>query len=736
MCISHSTFCFLSPPFSIFQSHAHPYGPPDNRSDHLHFTDYLSYGGIFLVGLIILGNSPRTALKETHDVLNRVVGKSTATSKTVKWIKMQVFRSKKNGVPMLDSKLLLFALLLLVLFGLFVSLSDIGFLGLKACNVPYPSFVTFPASIQTEDDARALVGNTLLNGTNPALVEFHQCDLAGDVFIDTLNLVERLCSQWHNTTYADPSLFRSLNLTDSDVLMHKNLATLNSTASSGFDLNVYYLGASDRVVPDPTISDGIAVLPHETGVRMVVGAPTLSKNQTVDIPKTMAVEIEVGCLPLGLVGTSDVASFSAAYDWFIPDAIYKPTQRSDFAGPDYLFAPLQTIVDEVRDLVQPSYNTSIVDDNGYIRRTNESVEVFGWQSEVDYWYPYTVIVNGSTLPPSIPNLDNCTSQVFKAINASIPSDPVNQYPTACGFYQMRGSMTQEGVMYQVYSLMACASATAFSMVSATLEMDSDGGVSGRLSRLPSDLNIVRANNFNLYQWANEGQFQRYTLSDNPSGDLRHYVYQHYDPYDSNVGQSSLARGPGSPGYALSQVGGAMVSVSSTDGVAVASVFLINSTFFSWDQFNASTVTKWASGYGASYILSSLSMNGFAALDKSQLTIQSTGGRAAVCYMTPYLAAFVPLLTIALFVMLWSLQMLVSSKLHGTKKWEKLYGGLGPSASLSDAKPLDLILTWVDGNSHISNLWTLLSMLSCRLGDSYVFEQRGYRLMLHFSIFWA
>jgi len=54
------------------------------------------------------------------------------------------------------------------------------------------------------------------------------------------------------------SLFRSLNLTDSDVLMYRN---------------TYYLGASNLVVLEPTIRDGLAVLPHETGVKLVVGAP-------------------------------------------------------------------------------------------------------------------------------------------------------------------------------------------------------------------------------------------------------------------------------------------------------------------------------------------------------------------------------------------------------------------------------------------------------------------------------
>jgi len=118
--------------------------------------------GIFLIGLIIFGNSPRSSRKETHDVLNRIVGKSTAKSMTMKWMIGQIFNKSGDPAP---PKSLLFALLLFMLYGLLASLSDIGFLGLKACTVPYPSFDTLPASIQTEADARALVGKNFIKGT-------------------------------------------------------------------------------------------------------------------------------------------------------------------------------------------------------------------------------------------------------------------------------------------------------------------------------------------------------------------------------------------------------------------------------------------------------------------------------------------------------------------------------------------------------------------------------------------
>lgn len=587
----------------------------------------LGYGGAFLLGLIILGNSPRVAQKETHDTLNRVVGKATATSTTVKWIKKRLIGKNPDS---LSSKLLLCSLLLSLLYGLFVSLADIGFIGLQACSVPYPGFNILPANIRAEADARALVTKNLFNGTDPKSIQFHQCSSADDIVI-SVNVTERICNKWHNSTYDDPSLFRSLNLTDSDVLMYRNLGTTNTSRSTVFDMNTFYLGPSEKVVLEPTISDGIAVLPYETGVQMVVGAPSLTRNQTVTIPKTMAVEVDVGCLFLGMVGTniaSDVARNS--YDWYMPDATYKPIQRSKYAGPDHLYGPLRSTADAIRAFVSPTFNTSLDGGpEGYIRRNNRSTYQFGWQTEISSWYP--IYANGSSaVSEAVSILKDCSEQVDKAFNASIPSDTVKgTSPSACGFYHVRGSMSLEGVAIQVYSVMACASATAVNMVSATLETDSDGRLSGRLSRLPSKLNIVRANYFDVIHniatdttvYAEWGQIQRYTLSDAPLGDVRHYIYQQYPVGSTALG---LSLGSESPGYAFAQVGAEMVTASVLE--SMDSILLVNASLFSWNQLNASTVTKWASGFGASYFLTSIGFNGFAALDQQPFTIHSTGGR--------------------------------------------------------------------------------------------------------------
>jgi len=226
--------------------------------------------------------------------------------------------------------------------------------------------------------------------------------------------------------------------------------------------------------------------------------------------------------------------------------------------------------------------------------------------------------------------------------------------------------------------MVCTTATAVNMVSANLEMDTNGHVNGQLSRLPSDLNI------NVYQpvthWPD---IRRHTLSDNPSGDLQHYIYQ---PFDLS---REFAFGTGSPAYSLPQIGAAiMISVMDSN------VCFVNSTFFSWNQFNATTLTKWFGGFGASWMLTSFAMNGWAALDKP-LTIRSTGGRPAVCYSTPYLAAFIPLITAALVVILWNIKLWISSRLRDAKKWEKMYGGLVPSARRLGTLSSDTVLVWED-----------------------------------------
>ncbi|THU88349.1 hypothetical protein K435DRAFT_803573 [Dendrothele bispora CBS 962.96] len=96
-----------------------------------------------------------------------------------------------------------------------------------------------------------------------------------------------------------------------------------------------------------------------------------------------------------------------------------------------------------------------------------------------------------------------------------------------------------------------------------------------------------------------------------------------------------------------------------------------------DFRNGSLVAKWGGQVGASHILESLEYNGWAAISSPEMMINSTGGTIGTCYDTPYFAGFIPLLTAAVFVVLWTLCLLVTFHLTGSKDVEYLYGGLTP-----------------------------------------------------------
>ena len=128
----------------------------------------LSYGGIFLLGYIVYASAPQIASLKTHDILNRVVGKGTATKETVKWI----FGSLRgrNGDPVMPSRLVT-SLSLLTVYSLLVSLSDIGFLGFYSCNVSGGSFYDRPVSVRDSDSAQSAVNAALVNGSDPNIIK-------------------------------------------------------------------------------------------------------------------------------------------------------------------------------------------------------------------------------------------------------------------------------------------------------------------------------------------------------------------------------------------------------------------------------------------------------------------------------------------------------------------------------------------------------------------------------------
>jgi len=661
----------------------------------------LSYGGLFLIGLIILVYTPREAPFKTHDMINRVVGKSTATKASLKWISRRILRKNQDGAN--QSPFLLVALALSLCYGLFASLSDIGFIGLEACTVAGSSYEDFPASVKSEADARALVNLSMLNGTYPNSVNSYRCE-SSDEIVFSVNVSECVCNNWHNSTYDNMNEFKTLNNTDSDVLMPRNLARYNYSRSKIFDLNVYFVGPTGLTVMDPTIKGGIATLPHDTGVKMVVGVPQLTAQQSVAIPKTMAVEIEVGCLPLGTIGTKNIASmWTSGLDFFLPDEKYKAQRDAKYTGPSYLKAPLEKAADAIRDVVRPWFNSSDTTEDGYLVSFNSSNGGFDWQTSVNRWeLPYIHGVDTDDEQTYI--LRNCSHQVHTILNVTLPPSSIARSPHACSLFQMRGSFFETGAAIQGHLEMVCAASTSVNMVSAQLEVDAGGRLTtSNLTHIPSDLNTVYANYYEiLHDQPNPGdrtfsQFDpivRFTLSNNPSGSLQHFIFQ--EELYFGASPTSLTTGAGSGGRIFSRAASSMLGISSLDDTTLT---LVDADYFSANNFSTAIVTKWAGGVGASYFLASLGYHGGVALGKESLIVQSTGGQVATCYNLRYGIAFLPLILSATFILLWSF--FTAARLQGAKKTEEKYGGLAPvmASQTFPGTNNNIVLAWEDNGNH-------------------------------------
>lgn len=172
-------------------------------------TEILTSGGLFLVGLVVLGNAPRIASVITHDALSRIAGGETSALTALKWL---LKRGKTND-PTSTSRLAI-GIALLISYSLFAKLTDIGLIGLHTCTTHGPDVLDFPASVR--DDAGALVQlkQNMVNGTDPAVVKYFRCNALDLTEIrvrskhenstDTLSA----CAAWVNSTYADKTIFQ------------------------------------------------------------------------------------------------------------------------------------------------------------------------------------------------------------------------------------------------------------------------------------------------------------------------------------------------------------------------------------------------------------------------------------------------------------------------------------------------------------------------------------------------
>ncbi|KAJ7030952.1 hypothetical protein C8F04DRAFT_1111919 [Mycena alexandri] len=638
----------------------------------------LNYGGLFILGLIIASNAPRVAPLGTHDVLNRIVGKITSTKESLKWCAEYVL-GRSGGTPYPSS--LLVAVMLSTVYVGFAALSDVAFLGFHTCTTPFADYYDFPASIGTDRAAMDAVVANLVDGTDPASVKVSRCDSSTlqnyGSDMNGVPLTEYVCDDWTNSTLIDRSFYQHLNFTDTAVLMNAQLRTLNLTnSSSDFYLNTFAVGVGNTRTRLPTIQRGIFVEPHATGARAMLGVPDLPPDKSIVIDKTMLMEVDMGCMELGLF-TQDDLDADESFD------IFATEWKNHYTGPAVLQPVVQKYAAVVRDLVRPLFNESSRDENGFLYAPQvgniTSLTPLGGSVEA------TAQIATFFLPLSIFDIQfnmtmNCTADVYGALNVTLLEKGTGFDTDAqCGMFGVTGSFVEDGVPYAGMSRFFCATATQVNMASVTITTDALGAISATHTRLPSDLHYVAASWWNIVtangtdNWENYIPFERFVLSSSAtSSQTNHYIAQYES--DSSHGERSYG-GPGSAGSFVSRLGSYVMNWGPGSEDDTGMSILEDGT--NYIDFNASIVPAWGGKLAGALIRNSLAYNGFAAQQGPQTLVSSTGGRPAVCYDLRYGAAVMPLFIAAAVAIAWSAFILTTTAFKGAGPVKRAYGGVEP-----------------------------------------------------------
>ena len=479
----------------------------------------------------------------------------------------------------------------------------------------------------------------------------------------------QVCTSWHNTTLGDPHAFAGINNTDSDMLLPRYLRHVNHTRSDVFDLNMYRVLPLPQLVAAPMVMNGLVAEPHDNGVRVVFGAPNLKPGNSAELQKSMAMEVEVGCMSLGMFSSQTDGNTNAT-DYFAVDP-----KRQLYTGPEVMRDVLQQTVDEIRDYHSPFFKLEIVD--GFRPGVNRSSSPF---SEFPAIKSVTIpTTSGSASSAEVQRwmMGNCTERLTKKLgldqteymtSRSDKADPM------CSLVAVTGPDNSDGDYVFLSTKMLCASSTQVNMVSGTVRKDRQGDVTLNVTRLPSDLHQLRADYFDVQSKGENTTFWtmepvlRYTLSDNPIGQTSHYINQ-------NANFMNIAsRGTGSPGNAISRIGTIAMSPGRLATGNFQHVLVLNDQNFTMDP---RIVTRWAGRFGASLALNSLVYNGYVAQEAEPILVTDLDGKLATCYRTPYAISFLPLVLAAVAIIAWIIILLVSRGLTGTKQLEELYGGLRP-----------------------------------------------------------
>ncbi|CAG8695374.1 2486_t:CDS:2, partial [Acaulospora colombiana] len=580
------------------------------------------------------------------------------------------------------------SIVLLVLYTLLSSLSDIGFLGFYTCTIEGPVQYDRPGSITDEQLARSTILSNFISGSNPDSIPAYRCNASSIRNTSLPDTPLYACAEWHNSTLLDPALFTGINSTDSDMLLPRRLGRYADISSNTTSFQV---NAGIRRIQVPTISNGILVKPTDTGFQAVFGVPNITVDQKFTLEKAMALEVEVGCMSLGIYSVKDANGPADLAPTFIQT---NGTWRR-YSGPDGLYDLLSNWTDAMREYSRPLFNTSTLNSEGLMLSIN--------------WYP-AKFTDATFVDRTLLTTDNswgygdqdwfiqgCGNSLKERLGLPLTNTTgTNNY--ACSLLGLSGTISQNGKFVQVQNKMLCASIPQINMVTATIQSNSKNSISLEISCIPSDLHYVRADYWETQQIGVDTQYtilepiERFTLGENPDGLSTHYISQRQD-YDNSV----RIQGPGSAGNVLARIGLKVITPP------------VRSSIQTMEEtgreaiFSPSTITRWTGQVGSSIILASLQYNPWVALESPPIAITSGTGSTATCYHPTYAVAFLlPALaaTIALF---WFLNVLTDLSIRHLRYVRTCYGGLYTywKAVYPDVSPEDTILIWKQhANPHL------------------------------------
>ncbi|KAJ7826856.1 hypothetical protein B0H13DRAFT_2120387, partial [Mycena leptocephala] len=523
-------------------------------------------------------SAPRVAMLSTHDLINRLVGKTTATTSSLFWI-LGYFtgRSGDHSFP----RGLIASVFLFTIYSSLVNLSDIGLLGIYSCTTAWPSYTDSPLSVHD-----VIAANASLN----------------------VNVSEYVCTSWHNGSYGDASFFQNLNTTDSAVLMNRELKT--ST-------------------PRATISNGILLQPDATGVRAIAGVPPLPPQRSMQLDRpwlsrpTWAV----------LISVSSPNGISMLY-WTTQFDIFATNWTQHYSGPDNMKDTLLKWGAHIRSLVRPLFNESSINDWGYLFANgldNRTASPLGGR-------PYlTAKVVNWFLPESDSNITdpthvsvqtalmrNCTEDIYSALGVTLLPNitatgaaAAGLIPSvACSNLAVQGSLASSGFPLAGLSRFICAASSQLNLF-LTLAFE----------RHDADLHYTIASWWDVLPVDNETAYvqfepyERYTLSPSPGSGSRNHPLPAYVALYLN-----RLKGADGAGGVISSLTDFLLSYPAS--VSADSSGSRTSTM--------TIIPTWAGTIGASFIAESLAYNGWAALHQWTATEASYGGLSPLRATLPHL----------------------------------------------------------------------------------------------------